>query len=191
MNSTFILSIWEKQYFCSVYHGLDCVGIGNLACNRGVKSCAFFWTWGCAPSEVAGLTIESFAAEGYVTVYRQKTDHTDKMELTADLLAALQAYKPFLPESGKLLRNSRLNKKLTNGRMKVRAIGSRVRALGRDILGIYELSPHDLRHTWATHMARDNSPFLLRDAGGWSNMQTSGRYVARNEVVNEGAKIDY
>lgn len=106
------------------------------------------------------------------------------MELTADLLAAMTAYQFFMPESGGLLRSSKLNNELTNGRMKERAIGKRVQSLGRDILGIYKLSPHDLHHTWATRMAKHNSPFLLRDAGGWSNMQTLSRYVERGKVVS-------
>lgn len=151
-----------------------------------------FLDLGLRNSEVARLTVEDFAAEaGYVIVYRKKTDTIDRMELTADLLTAMAAYQPFMPDSGVLLRSSKLNKELANGRMKERAIGKRVRSLGRDILGIYELSPHDLRHTWATHMAKHNSPFLLRDAGGWSNMQTPSRYVERGKVVNEGAELDY
>ena len=50
--------------------------------------------------------------------------------------------------------------------MSVRAVGGRVKILGRDSLGIYELSPHDLRHTWATRAAKNSVPFTLRDAGG-------------------------
>jgi integrase len=75
--------------------------------------------------------------------------------------------------------------------MSVRAIGSRVKALGRDILSIWELSPHDLRHTWATQAAKHSNPFVLRDAGGWTNMQTPGRYVERAKTVNEGIELDY
>jgi len=90
-----------------------------------------------------------------------------------------------------LLRGSRKNGELTNQVMSVRAIGSRVKILGRDILGLWELSPHDLRHTWATRAAKESNPFVLRDAGGWTNMQTPGRYVERAQVVNEGIRLDY
>lgn len=75
--------------------------------------------------------------------------------------------------------------------MSVRAIGARIKILGRDILGIWELSPHDLRHTWATRAAKGSNPFVLRDAGGWTNMQTPSRYVERSKVVNEGIQLDY
>jgi integrase len=126
-----------------------------------------------------------------VTVYRQKTDSTDWMALTADLQAALEDYKKYMRDEGRLLRGSRKNEKLTNQNMSVRAIGGRVKILGRDILGIWELSPHDLRHTWATRAAKGSNPFVLRDAGGWTNMQTPGRYVERSQVVNEGINLDY
>ncbi len=92
---------------------------------------------------------------------------------------------------GRLLRGSRKSGKLTEQVMSERAIGARVKLLGRDILGIWELSPHDLRHTWATRAAQGSNPFALRDAGGWTNMQTPGRYVERAKVVNRGIQLDY
>jgi integrase len=72
------------------------------------------------------------------------------MELTTDLLQALAAYQPHLRAKGKLLRSSRKNDKLTNQVMSVRNIGGRLKILGRGILGRWNLSPHDLRPTWAT-----------------------------------------
>ncbi|MBE2222208.1 MAG: tyrosine-type recombinase/integrase [Anaerolineae bacterium] len=116
---------------------------------------------------------------------------TDTMELSSDIWQALTAYAPYLRQSGILLRGNRKNNKLTDDVMSVRAIGSRIKILGRDILELWELSPHDLRHTWATRAAKGSNPFVLRDAGGWTNMQTSSRYVERAKVVNEGIKLDY
>jgi integrase len=142
-------------------------------------------------SEFAALRVEDFAEPGYVTVYRQKTDSVDRMELTADILKALVAYGPYQRKEGLLLRGSRKNEELTEQNMSVRAVGGRVKILGRDVLGLWELSPHDLRHTWATRAAKNSDPFTLRDAGGWTNMQTPGRYVERAKVVNEGIKLDY
>ena len=54
------------------------------------------------------------AEPGYLTTYRQKPDTIDRMELTADLLAALDDYQPYMRGSGILLRGSRKNGKLTN-----------------------------------------------------------------------------
>jgi integrase len=146
---------------------------------------------GLRASEVAGLQVEGLAEIGYITVYRQKTDTTDRMELSPDIEASLQAYRSYMRKSGTLLRGSRKNGKLTDEVMSVRAIGARIKLLGRDVLGVWELSPHDLRHTWATRAAKESNPFVLRDAGGWTNMQTPSRYVERTKVVNEGIKLDY
>lgn len=146
---------------------------------------------GLRASEVAALNVADLAEPGYVIVYRQKTDTVDRMALTADIRHALAAYQSYLRKTGRLLRGSRKNEELTDDVMSVRAIGQRVKLLGRDILGLWELSPHDLRHTWATRAAKGSSPFALRDAGGWSNMQTPGRYVEQAKVVNEGIQLDY
>ncbi|MCP4425022.1 MAG: site-specific integrase [Chloroflexi bacterium] len=146
---------------------------------------------GLRAGEVAALTVEDFTDPGRVIVYRKKTDTTDRMTLSDDLLQALVDYQPHMRFSGILLRGSRKNGKLTSSVMSARAIGGRIKMLGRDILGIWELSPHDLRHTWATRAARNSNPFVLRDAGGWSNMQTPSRYVERAKVVNEGIQLDY
>lgn len=146
---------------------------------------------GLRASEVAALSVEDFVEPGHVIVYRQKTDTVDRMELSADILQVLAAYEPYRRREGLLLRGSRKNEQLTEQTMSVRAIGQRVKILGRDILSIWELSPHDLRHTWATRAARNSNPFVLRDAGGWTNMQTPGRYVERAKVVNQGIQLDY
>ena len=146
---------------------------------------------GLRASETASLQVTNFAEPGQVVVYRQKTDTTDRMVLSTDIRQALADYEPYLRQSGILLRGSRKGGKLTDDVMSVRAIGSRVKALGRDILDIWELSPHDLRHTWATQAAKHSNPFVLRDAGGWTNMQTPSRYVERAKMVNEGIALDY
>lgn len=146
---------------------------------------------GLRASEVSALQVEDFAESGYVTVYRQKTDTVDRMAMSTDITAVLADYARYMRKSGRLLRGSRKNGQLTNHIMSVRAIGARVKTLGRDILGIWELSPHDLRHTWATQAAKESNPFVLRDAGGWTNMQTPSRYVEKAKVVNEGIRLDY
>ena len=146
---------------------------------------------GLRASEVAGLKVTDFTESGIVIVYRQKTDTTDRMILSADIHRALVDYEPHMRQSGILLRGSRKGGKLTDDVMSVRAISSRIKTLGRDILDIWELSPHDLRHTWATQAAKNSNPFVLRDAGGWTNMQTPSRYVERAKTVNEGIELDY
>ncbi|MCP4933364.1 MAG: tyrosine-type recombinase/integrase [bacterium] len=100
---------------------------------------ALFLDLGLRASEVAGLKCEDFV-DGRVTVYRKKTDTTDTLQLSLDIIAALEEYQPYLrSEETPLLRGSRKNKKLTNGNMSQRAIGNRIRLLGRDLLGIWPI----------------------------------------------------
>ena len=48
------------------------------------------------------------------------------------------------------------------------------------------VSPHDLRHDWATSAAAGGSDvFALRDAGGWASLNMPSRYVAAAKVANE------
>ncbi|GAA5531553.1 tyrosine-type recombinase/integrase [Herpetosiphon gulosus] len=54
------------------------------------------------------------------------------------------------------------------------------------LIGIANLSPHDLRHSWATRLAQLQVPIqALRDAGGWSNFAMPGRYVAQQAIAND------
>lgn len=152
--------------------------------------CCLLLDLGLRASEVSSLTAGNIDGR-YLTVYRQKTDTTDRLRITNDIRQALADYKSHLRKDGRILRGSSKTGNLTGSNMSTRAISARIKILGRDILGVWELSPHDLRHTWATIAAKKSNPFALRDAGGWSNMQTPGRYVERNQVANEGIELEY
>ena len=64
-----------------------------------------------------------------------------------------------------------------------------MRTLGKRI-GLPTLSPHDLRHYWATTAAR-NKPDLksLQQAGGWSSPAMPMRYIASSQIANAGVKL--
>ncbi|MEO6890978.1 MAG: tyrosine-type recombinase/integrase [Ktedonobacteraceae bacterium] len=67
-----------------------------------------------------------------------------------------------------------------------RAINKRVGELGR-LVGIERLSPHDLRHTWATRATRHGTPLeRLRQAGGWAGLSMPLRYIEESAIANEG-----
>ncbi|MCA9873865.1 MAG: site-specific integrase, partial [Anaerolineales bacterium] len=147
---------------------------------------------GIRASEAAGLNTDDVdMAAGTIRVYRQKTDTTDTLALTDDISRALAAYRPYMRRGKPLLRSSVKGGKLANRGMTTRAIGYRVKDLGQQLVDEWELSPHDLRHTWATHAAKETGPFALRDAGGWSNLQTPSRYVEKNTIANENVKLKY
>ncbi|MBP6471920.1 MAG: site-specific integrase [Chloroflexi bacterium] len=147
---------------------------------------------GIRASEAAGLNCDDVdMTAGTIRVYRIKTDTTDMMAMTSDITLALAAYRPYMRRGQPLLRSSLKNGKLANRGLTPRAIGYIVKELGATVVDEWELSPHDLRHTWATHAAKETSPFVLRDAGGWSNMQTPSRYVEKGEIVNKDVKLRY
>lgn len=140
---------------------------------------------GLRVGELAGLDVHALDLDrGTLTFYREKVHATQTHRLSRDALAAARAYMAAdAPTSGPLLRGSRKNGELW-GSMSARAIRERVAILGERI-GIPGLSPHDLRHTWATRAARAGSdPFALRDAGGWSSLGMPSRYVKSSEVAN-------
>jgi integrase len=146
---------------------------------------------GLRVGELASLQAEAIdLARGTLTFYREKVHTTQTHRLSRDIVAAAEAYlaSDGLP-SGQLLRGSRKNGELW-GTMSVRAIRERVAILGERI-GVGDLSPHDLRHSWATRAARGSSdPFALRDAGGWSSLSMPSRYVQSNAISNERISLD-
>lgn len=146
---------------------------------------------GLRVGELAGLQVGAIdLARGSLSFYREKVHTSQTHQLSADALAAAQAYfAGDAPASGPLLRGSRKNGELW-GVMSVRAIRERVAVLGERI-GVASLSPHDLRHTWATRAARGKSdPFALRDAGGWSSLAMPSRYVESNSVANARIELE-
>lgn len=146
---------------------------------------------GLRVGELAGLEVGTIdLARGTLTFYREKVHTRQTHQLSRDALEAARAYLAAdAPPAGPLLRGSRKNGELW-GTMSVRAIRERVSILGERI-GVMGLSPHDLRHTWATRAARGKSdPFALRDAGGWSSLAMPSRYVESNEVANERIELE-
>ncbi|MCP4526040.1 MAG: site-specific integrase [Aestuariibacter sp.] len=147
---------------------------------------------GLRRSEVAGLTVDCVDLQaGELTFYRQKVDIEQTHSLINGLQKAMSAYLANdAPGSGPLLRSSRKGGHLTQAGMSERAITARVRYLGERI-GITGLSPHDLRHTWATLAVRNGTPLdRLQDAGGWASLAMPMRYVEAAKVANQGVVLE-
>jgi integrase len=145
---------------------------------------------GLRVGELAALQVDAIDLEqGMLTFYREKVDKTQRHALSADALAAARAYLELDRPQGTLLQGSRKDSSL-HGTMSDRAIRERVRLFGSAI-GIPNLSPHDLRHTWATRAARAKTdPFALRDAGGWSSLDMPNRYVESSTIANQNVRLD-
>jgi integrase len=142
--------------------------------------------------EVAILAVTAINLQrGEITVYRPKVDLTQTHRLSADALRAATVYLTHdAPAAGLLWRGSKRNGELSATALKERAIHARVELLG-ERLGIVGLSPHDLRHYWATNAARNGTPIdVLQWAGGWSSYAMPGRYITGAQIANEGVRLE-
>jgi len=114
-----------------------------------------------------------------LTFYRPKVDEPQTDRLTNDTYEAAKAYLPTLPAKQESLFD-----------LAIISVQERVRILG-ELVGIHGLSPHDCRHSWATRAARHGTPLeRLKQAGGWSNIQTPLRYIKESAIANEGVILE-
>ena len=85
-----------------------------------------------------------------------------------------------------LLRSSRRGGALGAYGMSTQAISARVRYYGR-LIGVDNLSSHDLRHTWATLAAKNGTALNdLMNAGGWNSYSMPLGYIEGAKIANEG-----
>ncbi len=148
--------------------------------------------------EVAGLNASCInLTRGTLLFYRHKVNKTQIHYLTQDTIAAAQLYfERFHPTNHLFEGDPRAEKQLPDGRIrpgKTRedglddtSINARIRVLGK-LIGIKNLSPHDLRHSWATEHARQGvNVKALQQAGGWNSPYMPLHYVQENDIANEG-----
>jgi len=149
---------------------------------------------GLRVSEVEALTAGSVDMDARsLTINRLKTSTTDLHDLTEDSYSALVDYMELItdrPASAPLIAGSRKSGKLTDGGMSVRAINKRIQVIGQQF-GIENLSPHDLRHTAADEVVRNNDLQTAAQWGGWSSLAMPMRYAEKRKVSNRGVKITY
>ena len=135
--------------------------------------------------EVADLNIEHITIKaGTMTFYREKTDQIETHELKKHTLMALETY--LVEEqrtSGPLFMGNKGN------RLTRRAINARVKRLGQ-LVGVEQLSPHDLRHFWTFDALRNGTPIdQVKSGGGWKSDSMVLRYAKRAGIANAGVKI--
>ena len=149
---------------------------------------------GLRVGEVVGLEVGAVdLVARTLTFERPKVDKIQTHALRNGTYAAIAAYMPDAPAAGPmsapLLRSTDKTGKYTHAGMTRFGIAKRLQVLGERI-GISNLSPHDLRHSWATRAAaNETSAFALRDAGGWSTLAMPSLYVAAAEIANAGVKL--
>lgn len=153
---------------------------------------SLFVDHGFRVGEVALLPVTALNLQrGEISVYRPKVDLSQIHRLSADALRAAMAYLAHdAPATGGLWRGSKRDGELTQAAMKERAIHARVELLGRR-QGVSDLSPHDLRHYWATNAARSGTPKdVLQWAGGWASYAMVARYITGTQIANEGVRLE-
>jgi len=179
---------------------------------RDLLLVCFLADHGLREGEVVGLPAQCLDLErGTFTFYRHKVHKTQTHWLSDDTAMAARLYfKRFPPrkdqqrlfegdprsvkvrEDGHLYRGKRKEDGYDESSIYVR-----IRELGRRYLtktlpdgsqvSLDNLSPHDLRHSWATEQARKKGVNIkaLQDAGGWSNPITPLGYIVSNEIAND------
>lgn len=152
---------------------------GFLAVRDALLMCLLL-DHGLRVGEIAILKKGAINLRSRMMVYeRPKVDKPQQDRLTKDALKAARAYLPTIPPEQESLFD-----------LAIISIEERVRTLGK-LTGIEGLSPHDCRHSWASRAARNGTPLeRLKQAGGWSNLETPLRYIRAREIANEGVILE-
>jgi integrase len=126
---------------------------------------------------------------GMLVFYRRKVDKTQTHRLSKDALEAAQNY--IGTTEGKLFKGNphKGTGKTSMDGITTRGINKIVRQIG-ELVGVGGLSPHDLRHYWATTAVRKGTDIkALQQAGGWNSPAMPLRYAEESEIANEGVKL--
>ena len=101
-------------------------------------------------------------------IYRRKTDSYDEVELSHRLVASLKTIKPDIHPLDALAFTTPKRHALRYENFRRRVWDPIVEKT--EFKGDRKVTPHSLRHTWATlHMARGTPIEWVRKMGGWSS----------------------
>ena len=124
-------------------------------------------------SELVILQRNAFYLEaGTMTFDRPETGYSATLKLSDETLEAARKYfGGNAPGFGNVWQPNLSRQSVSPG-----MISKRIRELGKRI-GIDNLSPDDLRHTWATNAAKNTPLDQLIYAGGWTSVLSALPYV--------------
>lgn len=124
-----------------------------------------------------------------ITFWREKVSKQQTHRMTNGLRSAMREYIQNDATEGALIRSSLKSGTLTKSGMNRVNVAQRIARLGH-MIGVDGLSPHDLRHFWATRLANnDVSLDKLMSAGGWSSPAMPMRYIVNSQIANEGCDL--
>jgi len=156
---------------------------------------------GLRASEVAGLNVGSIdVASGTMSVYRKKTNTSDRLNLTLDTLKAAKQYfeEDALTFSNEpLILSGRKGGSLKEVRMSREMVSLCVNRHGKRMAKKYglkslaTLSSHDGRHQWTTDAIEAGTPLTaVQHAGGWKSPAMVHRYANKAKIVNKDVKLN-
>lgn len=134
---------------------------------------------GLRVGELAILQRSDFYPDaGTVTFDRPETGYRATLRLSDETIEAARKYfGGDVPGFGNVWRPSLSGQNVSN-----ETISKRIRALGKRI-AIDNLSPNDLRHTWATNAAKNTPLDQLIYAGGWTSVSSALPYVKNAKIA--------
>lgn len=143
---------------------------------------------GLRVSEVHSLTMEQFdLLMGQITFYREKVSKTQTHTLPEYTAIAAAALAMFVTAGSPFLATTKGGKR-SDTPMTLRAIQKRITFLFAKA-GVKNVSPHDLRHAWATDMLHAGTDIKsMMSAGGWNSPAMPLRYVEETAIANAGVK---
>lgn len=143
-------------------------------------------------SEAAAVTVGGVdMVNGTIRFYRIKTNDWHTHNMTKDSYEAMQAYLPYMPlmASQKLLRQSSKDGELGKPGISARTVSRVVNEHGKQY-GIYGLSAHDCRHSWATRARDAETPLMdIMSGGGWKTPTMVKRYTDERDIANEAVRL--
>lgn len=140
-------------------------------------------------SEIHGLERANIdMTRGVITFYRQKVNVTDSHAMNAITLMAMYNYLQIIPQTQQALFLGVSRKGSAPTFLSTRAINDRVGYMGL-LVGVEDLSPHDLRHACVDDAAKNGTPIeLLKKLGGWKTYAMPEHYTRRADIANKGVK---
>lgn len=137
---------------------------------------------------------------GMLVFYRRKVNKTQTHHLTPDTLEAAHCYLRHKSPAKRLfegqVRAEMITKSGKQQKARTKESGLTTRAISKiinrigKIVDVEGLSPHDLRHYWATIALRKGTDIkALQQAGGWNSPYMPLRYAEESEIANKGVKL--
>ena len=145
---------------------------------------------GIRVGELANLCVSDLEGD-VLHVYREKTDLDQHLRCSPALVESIQAWLVYDPDkSGHLVKH--LGQDGTVGikdGLSIRRIQQIIEDIGVAAGIVGHLSPHDLRHNWATRAGKQNDIYVLMQAGGWSSMTMPLRYMDADKIANDNLRM--